>query len=239
YLKPPEKEFIEKNSDTIKMITIAPEVSDNFIPWAVDKKIIVSLGHSTAKYEEACMAFEKGATQVTHLFNGMSGIHHREPGLAGAALLCPNIKVEIIADTIHFRKELFPLICRMKDKRDIILVTDCMRAGGMPPGEYLLGNLAVHTTPTSARLADDSLAGSVLTMNKAIYLFHKHTSMPLYDVIAMASYNPACHLGIAHERGSIQVGLYADLVLVDHDMNVHKTIIEGKSVYSSSHHRVE
>jgi len=92
------------------------------------------LGHSAFSYDEACDAFYQGATQVTHLFNGMSGIHYHDPGLASAALLHPDVIVELIADTIHVRKELFPLIYRTKGAKDIILISDCMRAGGMPAG---------------------------------------------------------------------------------------------------------
>ena len=105
YLKNPEKWFVEQFLDVIKIITLAPESSNDFISWCVEKGIKVSLGHSAVSYDEACAAFDQGATQVTHLFNGMSGIHHQDPGLAGAALLYKDIKVELIADTVHVRKE--------------------------------------------------------------------------------------------------------------------------------------
>lgn len=233
YLKNPEKKFVEKFLDIIKIITLAPECSGNFISWCVNNGIKVSLGHSAISYDEACNAFCQGASQVTHLFNGMSGIHHQDPGLAGAALLYPDVQVELIADTVHVRKELFPLIYRTKGAKDIILISDCMRAGGMSAGNYKLGNLDVITDDKSARLTSGSLAGSILKLNKAVYLFQKNTSIPLYEAVAMASYNPAHNLGLSKECGSIERGLIADLVLVNANMDVARTILSGAVVYES------
>jgi len=233
YLKNPEKEFVHQFLDTIKIITLASEQSSDFIPWCTDKGIKVSLGHSAVTYEQACDAFSQGASQVTHLFNGMSGIHHQEPGLAGAALLYPDVQVELIADTVHVRQELFPLIYRTKGAKDIILISDCMRAGGMPAGNYKLGNLDVVTDKKSARLENGSLAGSIVKLNKAVYLFEKHSSITKHEAVAMASYNPACNLGLARECGSIQHGLRADFALVNDSMDVTMTILSGEVVYKS------
>lgn len=236
YLKTPEKEFVGQFLNVIKMITLAPELSSDFISWCTEKGIKVSLGHSAVTYEQACEAFKQGASQVTHLFNGMSGIHHQEPGLAGAALLYPDIKVELIPDTIHVRKELFPLIYKIKGCKDTILISDCMRAGGMPAGEYKLGNLDVITDEKSARLKNNSLAGSIIKLNKAVYIFEKYASIPRHESIAMASYNPACNLGIDAECGSIAIGLRADLSLVNDEMDVELTILNGKTVYNLKNH---
>lgn len=233
FLKSPEKNFVEQFLDVIRIITLAPEIASDFIKWAVTNNIRISLGHSAATYEQACLAFDQGASQVTHLFNGMSGIHHQEPGLAGASLLCPAVKAELIADTVHVRKELFPLIYCAKKSDGIILITDCMRAGGMPQGCYKLGNLNVMTDSYSARLADGSLAGSILTLNKGASNFEKFSSIPMYEAVAMASLNPARNLGIDCECGSIKTGLRADLVLVDDDMDVKMTILGGECVYTN------
>jgi len=231
YIRKPQKEFVQQFLDIIKIITLAPNQSSDFIAWCTDRGIKVSLGHSAITYDDAYTAFNQGASQVTHLFNGMSGIHHQDPGLAGAALLYPDVKVELIADTIHVRKELFPLIYRTKGAKDIILISDCMRAGGMPPGNYKLGNLDVITDEKSAHLTTGSLAGSILKLNKAIYHFETYASIPRCEAVAMASYNPACNLGIENECGSIERGLRADLVLVNYKMDVKLTIVNGEVVY--------
>jgi len=231
YLTIPDRTFIEQNLDIIKIVTVAPELDPDFIHWAVKKGLIVSIGHSTANYEQAAQAFSDGAKHVTHLFNGMSGIHHQDPGVVGAALLDDSVSVELIADTIHVKKELFKLIYRAKGKDRILLITDCIRAGGMPKGKYKLGNLDVLADGLSARLETGSLAGSIVTLNKAVYNFAQYASIPLHEAVAMASYNPARSLGIHNEIGSIKEGLRADFSLVDQRMDVFMTIIDGKTVY--------
>lgn len=231
YLRAPDRAFVEKFLDVIRVLTLAPETGGELIPWAAGNGIIVSLGHSAATYEQACAAFDEGASHVTHLFNGMSGIHHQEPGLAGAALLRDDVYAELIADTVHVRPELYPLIYRTKGSNRILLITDCMRAGGMPPGSYKLGNLDVETDGRSARLADGSLAGSVLTLNRAVRNFERYAHAPRHAAVAMTSAIPAQRLGLEGECGSLRVGLRADMAIADEDMNIRRTFIGGQEVY--------
>lgn len=233
YLKAPLREYVERHLDVLRALTAAPELDPAFIGWAAGHKLVVSLGHSMATYEQAWAAFDSGASQVTHLFNGMSGVHHQEPGLAGAALLRDGIYAELIADTVHVRKELYPLIYRCKGPGGVILISDCTRAGGMPPGHYTLGNMDVYTDATSSRLADGSLAGSVLTLERAVYNFRKHADIPLHEAVAMASRNPAAQLGLARECGSIALGLRADFALADEEFNIRSTWIGGERVYAA------
>lgn len=231
YFSGPDIAFVERFADIIKIVTLAPETDNGFISRATEDGIVVSLGHSAASYELAVTAFDAGASQVTHLFNGMSGIHHQAPGLAGAALLRKDIFTELIADTVHVRKELFPLIYLAKGAERIILISDCMRAGGMPPGTYKLGGLDVHTDETSARLSDGSLAGSISTLNKAVRNFRDNTDIPLHEAVALASLNPAKQLKIDSSAGSISTGKRADMVIADNDMNVFATFVAGECLY--------
>lgn len=233
FFKPPDCSFVEKYRDVIRVVTLAPELygSMELIDWCVKNGILVSLGHSAATYAQADEAFCHGASQATHLFNAMNGLHHREPGLIGAALMDGKISTELIADTVHVRKELFPLIYRCKGRENILLVTDCMRAGMMPPGRYTLGGMDVYADEKSARLADGSLAGSVLRLGGAVHNFQKYAKIPLYEAVAMASYNPARRLGLQAQCGSLSPGLRADMALADEDMRVTLTILGGETVY--------
>lgn len=233
FLKPPDRGFVEKYREVIRILTLAPELDAGleFTDWCVKNGIIVSLGHSMATYEQAAAAFNHGASHATHLFNAMRGLHHREPGLTGAALLNDDVSVELIADTVHVRKELYPLIYRTKGRDNILLVTDCMRAGMMPPGRYTLGGLDVYTDRESARLADGSLAGSVLRLNDAVRNFETYAGIPRHQAVAMASFNPARRLGLDTECGSLSPGLRADMALADEELRIERTILFGKTVY--------
>ena len=216
-------------TDIIKITTIAPEtLSDfSFIKSCLEHAIIVSLGHSAATYEEAMDAILAGATHMTHLFNAMVPLHHHGPGIVGAALDTP-VMCELICDNIHVHPMLQRLVYAAKDPANIVLITDSMRACLLGDGVSELGGQKVFVKNGKATLADGSLAGSTLTLNKAVANFRANTGAPLEEVINMVTLNPAEELGLENKLGSLTVGKLADLVELDENMQVIKTWINGE-----------
>ena len=175
-------------------------------------------------------AISKGATHVTHLFNAMTAFHHRNPGLAGAAL-DSNVNCELIVDNIHVHPAVQRLVYKVKGKSTIILVTDSMRACLQEDGISELGGQKVFVHNKIATLEDGTIAGSVLTMDRAIMNFIANTSAPLTDVIAMVTVNPAKELGLYKQLGSISPGKKADMVIFDNKINIKTTFIKGVQVF--------
>lgn len=229
---PPEWELVRPYADVIKIVTLAPELpgAGELIGRLKESGIAVSMGHSAATYEEAVRGIEAGVSRCTHLFNAMTGVHHRDPGVAGAAL-AGEIDCELIADGIHVHSALFELIRKAKGADRIILVTDCSEAGGMADGEYSLGGRPIIVKDGAGRLRDGTLAGSVLKLNKGLYNFYKNTASELFEVFRTASANPARELGIADKKGSIAEGKDADFFLMDGEFNVKATFIKGRRVF--------
>lgn len=219
----------------IKIVTLAPEVAgaDELIACLVELDIIPSIGHSNASCEIACAAIDKGCRHITHLFNAMSGLHHRHPGVALAALERP-VLAEIIADGEHVAWEMLKFVMRVKGRHELCVVTDSMRAKCMPAGQYDLGGQTVNVTTESARLEDGTLAGSVLTMSQAIQNLIQHNICDLSAAISLSSINPAKQLGIFNEIGSISPDKWADVVVLDERHNVVMTVCHGQVVYKSS-----
>jgi len=172
-------------------------------------------------------AVEAGATHVTHLFNGMKGIHHREPGTAGAALLFDELTVELIADGIHVRPEMFRLILQAKGLDRVVLITDAMRAKCLKNGVYDLGGQDVHVRDGKALLSDGTLAGSILKMKDGIKNILAHTSLTLPEAVKLASENPARELGLFDRKGSLEAGKDADLVVLNEQYEPILTICRG------------
>ncbi|HAX72877.1 MAG TPA: N-acetylglucosamine-6-phosphate deacetylase [Firmicutes bacterium] len=234
YIVKPTFEQIQPYSDTIKLITIAPEEDENheFIKTVrANTNIKLSIGHTSATYEEAKSAIEDGITHATHTFNGMTGLHHRDPGVVGA-ILTSDIFAEIIADTIHVHKGLFKWFSDNVGLNRVVLVTDSMRAGGMDDGVYDLGGQEVVVCNKCARLRSGSLAGSVLTLNQAIKNYVEHSHLSLNEVYRFASLNPATSIGVEATKGSIAIGKDADLVVWDENLEAISTFVEGTLVYS-------
>lgn len=234
YIIKPDYEFIKPYEDVIKIITLAPEKDNNcnFIRTVrKNTDIVLSIGHSNAAYEEAMYSIENGISQVTHLFNAMTPLNHREPGVAGAALVSDTY-CEVIADKTHVSEKLFQFILNNKGKEKIVLITDSMRAGCMKDGKYDLGGQDVYVKEGAARLNRGNLAGSVLTLNKAVYNFFKNTSLTLNEAIYMASLNPAKAIGIDNKKGSLDIGKDADISIFDEEMNCYLAISEGKCIFN-------
>lgn len=227
------KHYQEASGNSIKEVTIAPEVEGSLelIKYLKEQKIVASIGHTNATYADIKKAIEAGASNVTHTFNAQKPLHHREIGTVGSALLFDELNCELICDTIHVSVPAIQLVLKVKPYDKVTLITDAMRAKHMPDGISELGGQTVIVKNGEARLENGTLAGSVLRMNHAVRNVHLKCGEPLEHVLDMASLNPAKNLGIDHERGSIKVGKMADFVVLDQDFEVVATIREGQIIY--------
>lgn len=219
--------------DAIKIVTLAPELPGalDFIKSITKSGVVASIGHTNATFAEVMEAIQAGCTQATHLYNAMSPIQQREPGAAGALLLTDTIKAELIVDGHHLHPVIIQLTLKIKNKNDLLLVTDSMRAACLGDGEYDLGGQKVYVHDGEARLADGTLAGSTLCMNQAVKNMTGFSRCSLIDAIQMASTNPANVLRLEEKKGSIGVGKEADLVLLSKDLDVLLTMRGGKVIY--------
>ena len=239
YFLPLSKENIDAiitaTKGALKIVALAPELpgSDEIINYLSSKGIIPMLGHTDANFEQTCNALHAGACGGVHVFNGMRGIHHRDPGCAGAVLLDNNAYVEVIADGVHLHPSILELIYRLKGPKKMGLISDCIVAGGMKDGTYKLGMLEVKVKKGIARTATDSLAGSTLTLEKAVNNLITLAEIPMLEAVHMASLVPAEFLGVSDSLGSITINKRACLTLTDNDFNVKATLIDGKLVYGN------
>ncbi|MBS4536893.1 N-acetylglucosamine-6-phosphate deacetylase [Clostridium sp. D2Q-11] len=236
FIKKPEYNLIKDYIDIIKIITYAPEEDENFdFLQAVikNKTITLSLGHTNASYEEATEAIKRGVKHSTHMFNAMTPLHHREPGAVGA-IMNTDISTEIIADNIHLHKSIYDIVNKIKGSEKIVLVTDAMRASCLKSGKYDLGGQEVTVKDNSARLCDGTLAGSVLNMNEAIKNVYNNSELSLYESVHLASLNPAKVIVEDENRGSLEKGKYADIVIFDENINIKKTVVEGIVKYEDN-----
>jgi N-acetylglucosamine-6-phosphate deacetylase len=211
----------------LRMITIAPELRGalQMIETLRGSGIVVALGHSDASYEQAIDAIRAGASHATHLFNAMPPLHHRRPGLAGAALES-GLSCELINDGRHLHPAIVGLMFDLISTP--VLVTDAIDAAGVGDGRFELGGLEVHVQAGEARLATSgSLAGSTLTMDQAVRNAVMHSAVSIERASAAASLNPARVLGVDHELGSIAPGKLADLVVLDDDLQVSRVMSNG------------
>lgn len=229
----PDFAKIEKFVDVIKIATIAPELpgSLEFIRRATARGIVVSIGHSAATYDEAMAAIQAGASHVTHTFNALAGMNHRQPGVIGALADHDDVTCELIADNVHVHPAAQRLLLKLKGPERMVLITDAMRAGLMPEGRYDLGGQPVTVKNGEARLANGALAGSVLTLSRAAANFRATSGLPLPKVIELVSANPARRIGVADRKGSITAGKDADLVLFDDCLTIYATFSHGRMVY--------
>ena len=228
-----DAEFLKENLDIIRVFTIAPEMEGNMETIAeMNGKTLISMGHTGATCEQAMSAFDAGVRHVTHLFNAQTPLMHRDPGVVGAALCDDRVSTELIADCFHVSARLFPLVSRMKGDK-LVLITDCTRAGGLADGEYTLGGQPIFVKGIECRLADGTIAGSVLKLNNAVKNLLDNSSLSVWDAVNAASLNPAKRIGVDASKGSIETGKDADLVICDKDFAVCRTIIAGRDVYTA------
>ena len=237
-IAPSVKEFDEFNKisgGNIKIVTLAPECDESgeLIKHLAKIGVNASVGHTSATYEQVVKAHEDGAKQITHTYNAQSGFTHRAAGVVGAAFLSDGLACEIIADTIHVCVPALKLLIKNKPKGKVICITDAMRAKNMGDCVSELGGQTVYVKNGEARLADGTLAGSVLTMNRAVKNMVEKCGVPFCEAVDFASKNPAVNLGVYNERGSIAVGKRADFAVLDkNDFTVLYTVRGGKIVYS-------
>lgn len=224
--------WIQLSSKKIRLVTFAPEEAEkDFYELLEAHRIVKNAGHTAASAIEAEQAILRGLNGTTHTYNAMKGIHHRDIGMSGTALLNDSLYCEIIADRIHVSDQAIALLLKCKPKEKVILITDSMEAKYLSAGKYALGGQEVFVDGTSARLKDGTLAGSILRLNVALKNIRDISHLSLTDVVDMASINPARNLGIQDRKGSISLGKDADFVIIDEDFNVYATYIAGKEVY--------
>ncbi|CAN7616895.1 N-acetylglucosamine-6-phosphate deacetylase [Peribacillus frigoritolerans] len=227
------KRWQEMAKNQIKLVTLAPE-QPNGLDLAAHLRgtgVVASIGHSDATYDQIDEAIQAGTTHVTHLYNGMRGLHHREPGVLGAAYLRDELYVELIADGIHCRPEMIKLAYNQITSERMILITDSLRAKWLEKGTYDLGGQPVNVDETKATLSDGTLAGSILKMNDAIKNTMEYTHCSMADIIKMTAENPAKQLRIFDRKGSIQVGKDADLVILNDRLDVEMTFCRGNLAF--------
>ena len=220
--------IINRHSRMVRLVTLAPELpnADEVIDYVTDLGAAVALGHSSATYTEAMRAIEKGIKLFTHLPNAMRGLHHREPGAVGAAL-DSDVYVSLICDGVHLHPAFVRLVSKIKGYDRICLITDAISATGLPDGVYRLGKLTIFVTNGVARLFNGVLAGSTLTMERAVQNFMKFTNCSLPEAVRCATLNPARILGIDLKTGSVEVGKKADLVVFDENFNIKHVFFSG------------
>jgi len=226
---PPNAEKILENRDVIRLVTLAPEMEGGLQcveQLCTQGGITVSLGHTNATYEEAQAAIALGATHITHTFNAMSALSHRAPGMVGAAF-CSDAYCELIADTFHIHPGLFQLFAKTKGEK-LVLITDCTRAGGLEDGEYTLGGQSIFVKSIECRLADGTIAGSVLKMNDAVRNYRDHAGVPFHEAVNSASLYAARSIGVDDCKGSLEAGKDADIVLLDEGCRVHGVFVGGQ-----------
>lgn len=224
------RELQKESGDMIRLVDIAPEQSGamEFIE-EVAEDVNISIAHTKADYDTAMEAFAKGARHVTHLYNAMTPLHHRNPGVIAAAA-DSDAEVEIICDGIHVHPAIVRNTFRMFDASKICLISDSMRATGLSDGEYTLGGQKVYVKGSLATLEDGTIAGSVTNLMDCMKNAVKNMGIPLETAIACASENPARCIGIFDQYGSISVGKHADLVLMDADLHVIDVFVDGERV---------
>jgi len=229
-----EEALSHLESGIVKLVAVAPEIEGN--RWLIEecarRGITVAAGHTNATYAEMQQAVRLGVRQVTHCFNAMRPLNHREPGVVGAALTMTELKCELLADNIHVNPVVMKLLLDVKGPEGVILISDSISAAGMPDGDYSFEGMPVRVVNGAARLADGTLAGSTLTMERALANFVQATERPLADLVPSSSLNAAKAIHLGCQKGKIEIGYDADLILVDQNLHVKLTMVGGKTVYS-------
>lgn len=235
YILKPDSNFVKEYSDIIKIISLAPEEDTpdfaEIRKMVLETDVVVSMGHTSANYETAVKSTENGVRHVTHLFNVMTPLAHRAPGVVTAALNT-DVSCELIVDAFHVSPALYDILWKLKGRK-LCFITDCLPAGGLPFGEYTLGGTKIVYNDIVCRLEDGTVAGSVLPLNKGVWNVYTNSSIPLWECVNCASLNPASVIGIEATKGSLDIGKDADIIICDRSFNVEKTIIRGETKYEA------
>lgn len=228
------KKLNEASNNHISQVSLACEENGlPFVKYLVENNIVASIGHSNSSCDLVIEAADMGARSITHTYNASRGIHHRDIGVTGAAMIDDRYNCELICDLIHVSGPAIKLLYKVKGKDNICLITDSIEAKYMPDGKYSLGGQPVYVENNAARLESGTLAGSTLKMNEGVRNFMNTLNLSLEDAVDCATINPAKVLHVDDRKGSIEVGKDADLVVVDENMNVYMTICRGEVVYSN------
>ncbi len=233
YILKPDAAFVKEYADIIKIITLAPECdTEDFAEirkMVRDTDVVVSMGHTSADYETAMESTKNGVKHATHLFNAMTPLAHRAPGVVTAALSA-DVSCELIGDAFHVSPALYDMLWKLKGRK-LCIITDCLPAGGLPYGEYTLGGQKIVYRDIVCRLEDGTVAGSVLPLNKGVWNLYTNSQVPLWECVNCASLNPATTIGVEKTKGSLEIGKDADIIICDAEFNVQKTIMKGNVKY--------
>lgn len=228
------KKYLDYAGGNIKIVSLAPETegAEDLVKFLVENGIVASIAHTGAKYKDCEKAVSWGMSNVTHTYNAQTGLHHRDAGVVGSALLMDELSCELICDLVHVSVPAIKLVIKNKPADKVILITDSMRAKHMPDGESELGGQLVIVKNGEARLVDGTLAGSVLKMNDAVKNVHLSAGVPLETAIDFATVNPAKKLGVYDRVGSIKEGKEANFTVLDKNtFEVLLTVRKGEIIY--------
>jgi N-acetylglucosamine-6-phosphate deacetylase len=219
----------------VRLITVAPEIHGvpELIRAGIKEGVDFAIGHSAASYEQVLEAIGIGLRLATHAFNGMPPLHHRTPGVLGAVLSEDRIYAQVIVDGTHVHPAVVKLLVKTKGIDRTILITDAIRATGMPDGQYALGDQQIYVKNGIARTEAGGLAGSTLTMDQALQNMMNYADLTLQQALPMATRVPAEALGLHHRKGQLAPGFDADLVILDETCLVHLTMVGGQVVFSN------
>ena len=234
YILKPDPSFVKEFADIIKILTLAPETDENDFSAireiASKTDVVISMGHTATDYETAMKGIEAGVRHATHLFNAMSPLKHVEPGAVGAALTS-DISAELIVDMFHVKNVLYDMLWKLKGRK-LCFITDCLPAGGLPYGNYTLGGAEIVYKDGICRLLNGTVAGSALRLNQGVWNVYQNSNIPLFECVNCASLNPATVIGLDSQKGSLDVGKDADILITDENFNVKNTVIRGKMRFS-------
>ncbi len=228
------REYIDAGGGAVRMVTLAPELPGalDVIKYAASRGFIVSLGHSVASITQVDEAIRAGLSHVTHAFNAMAGIHHRDPGTTGAIMSMRELTADVIPDGLHVHPAVIKILVKAKGIDRVCAITDCIRAGQMGDGVFELGGQKVNVRDGVARLDDGTIAGSTISMAQAVENLVEKVGLSLPEAVQLASVNPARLLGL-HSKGALLPGRDADIVVLDHGYRVLMTIVAGRVVYKA------
>ena len=232
----PDAEWVARWAGVIRTVTFSPRRDPKyvFLKRLLELGIVPSLGHTDINFDEGLAAVAAGAKSLTHLFNAQNGLHHREPGMIGVGF-CSSAMCELITDGAHVRSELFEPLCKVIGTDRLMIVTDSMRAAGLPDGEYDFVDRRVTVKDGVPRLPDGTLAGSALTMNHGVRNVWRATGRPLPEIVKLASGNPARLHGLEDRKGTLRSGCDADITCFDGDLEIQMTFVGGELVYERPH----
>jgi N-acetylglucosamine-6-phosphate deacetylase len=219
----------------VRLITVAPELAGarELVALCRDAGTTVSAGHTEASYEQMVEAVAWGVRHVTHTFNAMPPLHHRRPGVVGAAMTLPELAAELIADNHHVHPVVLAALLRAKSPDGVVLVTDALRPTGLESESFLIGGRPARVDDGVVRLSDGTMAGSVLTMDVALRNLVRATGASVEELWPASSRNGALSAGVGHRKGTLAVGMDADLVLVGPDVDVRMTVAGGRIVHAA------